>query len=73
MDKTYEWFLEADLSEYEGKYIAIIKENLFFAGDDPEELYKKAQKEYPDHEIVLWKVPSGDTLIFSTYNENRET
>ena len=35
-----------------------------YADEDPEVAYKKAKKKYPKKEVVLWKVPQGDTFIF---------
>ena len=64
MDKTFEWFIRADLSKYQDKYISIVDGKVAFADEDPEVAYKKAKKKYPDREIVLWKVPRGDTFIF---------
>lgn len=64
MDKTFKWFTTADFSEYEDKYVSIVGEEVVYADKDPEVAYKQAKKKYPDKEIVLWKVPGGDTFIF---------
>lgn len=64
MDKTFQWFTKADLSRYEDKYISIVEEEVVFADEDPEVAYTQAKKKYPDKEIVLWKVPQGNTFIF---------
>lgn len=64
MDKTFQWFIKADLTKYEDKYISIVDEEVVFADEDPEVAYTQAKKKYPDKEVVLWKVPQGDTFIF---------
>lgn len=64
MDKTFKWFITADLSEFEDKYVSIVEEQVVCADEDPEIAYKEAKKRYPDKEIVLWKVPRSDTFIF---------
>ncbi len=64
MDTTFEWFVKADLSKYEEKYISIVDKEVVFANKNPEIAYKEAKKKYPDKEIVIWKVPRGDTFIF---------
>ena len=64
MDKTSRWFIKADLTPYEEKYIAIVEEKVVGAGEDPEVLYQKAKEKYPHKEIILWKVPSRENFIF---------
>lgn len=64
MDKTFEWFTKADLSRYEDKYVSIVDKKVVFADEDPEIAYREARKKYPNKEVVLWKVPKGDTFIF---------
>jgi hypothetical protein len=34
------------------------------ADEDPEVTYTEAKKKYPEKELVLWKVPLGETFIF---------
>ncbi len=65
MDENFEWFTKADLRKYEGKYISIVDKKVVSANDDPEAAYKEAKKKYPVKEVVLWKVPHGDTFIFT--------
>jgi len=64
MDKTFQWFIKADLMKYEDKYVSIVDEEVVFADEDPEVAYMQAKKKYPDKEVVLWKVPEGDIFIF---------
>lgn len=64
MDETFHWFIKADLSKYENKYISIVNKEVICADEDPEVVYTKAKRVYPDEEIVLWKVPRGEAFIF---------
>ena len=66
MDKTFNWFTKADLRRYEDKYVSIVDKEVVCADEDPEVAYTEAKKKYPDKEVVLWKVPHGETFIFST-------
>ncbi len=66
MDETFNWFTKADLSQYEDKYICIVDKEVVCAGENPEVAYMNAKKKYPGKEIVLWKVPRGETFIFRT-------
>jgi len=64
MDKTFDWFSKADLSKYEDKYISIVDKKVVCTDEDPEVACTKAKERYPDREVVLWKVPQGETFIF---------
>ena len=64
MDETFSWFTKADLSEYKDKNISIVDKEVVCADEEPEIAYKYAKKKYPNKEIVLWKVPHGETFIF---------
>ncbi len=69
MDETFRWFIKADLSKYEDKYISMVDKKVIYADDDPEVAYTEAKKRYPGKEIVLWKVPYGGTFIFYVRKE----
>ena len=62
-DKNYEFYINADLSEYAGKWIAIVDGKVVASGDRADEVYDEAKREYPDKEVMLAKVPTEDTLI----------
>jgi len=64
MDENFTWFANADLSKYEDKYIAIVDQQVVFVDEDPEVVYSSAKKKYPEKEVILWKVPHGDSFIF---------
>ncbi len=62
-DKNYEFYINADLSEYAGKWIAIVDGRVVASGDRADEVMRKAEKNYPDKEITLAKVPTDDILV----------
>ncbi len=64
MDKNYEWFLRADLSDYEGKYVAIAHEHVVTSGDDSGTVYETAKQQVPDEEVLLWKVMPSGVFVF---------
>jgi len=64
MDETFSWFTKADLSKYEDKYVSIVDKKVVSADENPDVAYKNAKKKYPGKEVVLWKVPHGETFIF---------
>jgi len=66
MDETFRWFTAVDLTEYEDKYVSIVNKKVVCADEEPEVVYLEAKKKYPDKEIVLWKVPRGETSIRKT-------
>jgi hypothetical protein len=68
MDETFNWFTKADLSKYEDKYVSIVDKKVVDANENPEVAYKNAKEKYPDKEVVLWKVPCGETFIFQEMN-----
>ena len=62
-DKNYEFYINTDLSEYAGKWIAIVEGKVVASGDRADEVYDKAKGMYPNKEVMLAKVPTADTLI----------
>ncbi|MCD6369928.1 MAG: succinyl-CoA synthetase subunit alpha [Thermoplasmata archaeon] len=62
-DKNYEFYINADLSEYAGKWIAIVDGKVVASGERADVVYDQAKKIYPDKEVMLAKVPTEDTLI----------
>ena len=51
------------LSEYAGKWIAVMDGKVVTSGDRADEVYDEAKRKYPDKEVMLAKVPTADTLI----------
>lgn len=63
-DATYEWFTQADLRRYRGKYVAIVGRQVAASGKDARRVLAQARKRFPGREVVLWKEPLEDILIF---------
>jgi len=64
MDENLEWFASADLTAYEGKYVAIAGRKVVAQGEDPGQVYETAKQEHPEEKVVLWKVPREGYCIF---------
>lgn len=64
MDENLAWFLKADLTKYQGKYVAIAKRRVVTSGRDPGRVYEQAKVKFPKDEVVLWKVPLGEVFVF---------
>ena len=62
-DRNYEFYINADLSEYAGKWIAIVDGKVVASGDRADEVMKEAEKKHGDREITLAKVPTDDVLV----------
>ncbi len=62
-DKNYEFYINTDLSEYAGKWIAIVDGKVVASGDRADEVIDKVRKEYPDKKFLISKVPEPGMLI----------
>ena len=62
-DKNYEFYINTDLSEYAGKWVAIVDGKVVASGDRADTVYDEAKRKYPEKEVMLAKVPTSDTLI----------
>ena len=62
-DKNYEFYINADLSEYAGKWIAIVDGKVVASGDRADEVIDKVRKEYPNKKFLISKVPEPGMLI----------
>ncbi len=64
VDKVMGWFAEADLSAYEGEYVALAHRQVAAHGRDPGEVYEEGKKRFPGEKVVLWKVMREGSYIF---------
>ena len=62
-DKNYEFYINADLSEYAGKWIAIVDGKVVASGDRADEVIDKVREEYPNKKFLISKVPEPGMLI----------
>lgn len=57
MNGDYEWYLNADLDEYAGKWIVIVNKKVVESGNNIKEMLEKARKTHPKTKPFLAKVP----------------
>lgn len=63
IDENYNYFIDTDLSQYEGKYVAIHDNKIQFSGYNLRELYNLMKERYPDAIPFITKVCSGQAMI----------
>jgi orotate phosphoribosyltransferase-like protein len=63
MEKEFAFYLKADLHNYEGKYIAIVGDQIISSGDNAKTVIEEAERK-TGKKPLLAKIPSEDTLIF---------
>lgn len=62
--QDYEWFLEANLSRYKGKYIAFANKKILASGENAKEVYRNALKKVaPTVKPTLAKIPAEGMLV----------
>jgi len=62
--KEFEFYLKADLSRYEGKYVVIMGEEVVSTGTNAKQVLDEARKKYPQKRPFLAKIPREGILIF---------
>ena len=60
--KEFEFYVKADLSRYEGKYVAIVGEEVVASGKNAKEVWEEAKKKTGKIPTIA-KIPTDDTLI----------
>lgn len=60
--KEFEFYLKADLSKYEGKYVVIIGNKVVASGDTAR-IWEEVKKKFPNKQPMLAKVPKEEALI----------
>jgi len=63
LDRNYEFFIKADLDEYEGKYIAIHEGKIQASGTSLRELYEFMRQRFPDIIPFITRVQSGQAMV----------
>jgi len=64
LKQNYDFFIETDLKDYKGEWVAICDNKIVSHGKDVKEVFREAQKKYPDKKPLLSKVPSKSAMIF---------
>ena len=62
--RAYNVFMKTDLSKYIDEWIAIVDDEIVSHGKDVKVTYDKAVKKYPDHRVMVAKVPGKRNCIF---------
>ena len=62
--KEFEFYLKADLSKYEGKYVAIVGDEVVASGENAKEVLEEAKKKFPNKKPALAKIPKEGIFIF---------
>jgi len=58
-----DWFSQADLSRYKGRYVIIRGRRIISSGKSPDRLLQKFRGKYPKEIPLLAKIPDEETLI----------
>lgn len=59
----FDWFSQADLSRYRGRYVIIRGRRIISSGKSPERLLQKFRSKHPKEIPLLAKIPGDETLI----------
>ncbi len=59
----YEWYLEQDLSEYAGKWVAIIDKHVVRSGKDVSMIIEETKKTYPNKKPLITKVKNRLSIL----------
>jgi hypothetical protein len=62
-EKTYQFYVNHDLSQYAGKWVAMLDEQVIASGDTATEVLSQAKKKAPDRTPALARVPKGEVLV----------
>ncbi|EKD61994.1 MAG: hypothetical protein ACD_52C00325G0005 [uncultured bacterium] len=67
----YEWFLKADLSQYKGKYVAIVDRKIVSSGKNAKSVYLKALKRLPKTRPTLAKIPPENMMVLLVVSNDK--
>jgi hypothetical protein len=62
MESDYNWFATADLSEFSGKWVAILNKKVIASDENPRSLANEVKEKYPKEKPLLAKI-NNKTLI----------
>lgn len=60
---NYEWFLKEDISEYSGKWLAIIDKEIVASEKDVAKLIKEVKNKYPNKRPLITKVKDKLSIL----------
>ncbi len=64
--KEFEFYLRADLSQYKGKYVAIVEDKVVASGENAKEVFEEAKRKTGKIPTIA-KIPKDETFIFQHY------
>lgn len=60
---NFEWFSQADLGKYKGRYVIIRGSRVIFSGKTPDRLLQRFRRKYPKEIPLVAKIPDEESLI----------
>ena len=64
MSKNYEFFLNADLKEFVGQWVAVVDEKIVANGTDFSRVFKKVKSKFPSKTPFVAMVPSKTAMLY---------
>jgi len=64
LEENYEFFMESDLGEYGGEWVAICDNKIVAHGKNVKQVFKDASEKCKDKRPLLTKIPGKETMIF---------
>lgn len=61
--KNYEFYINSNLNEYAGKWIAIIDKKIVAIGERADDVINKVKTKHPAKKYLLSKVPEPGLLV----------
>jgi len=63
-EKSYQYFMNTDISQYSGEWIAVCGDKIVAHGRNLKEVVEEAKKNSLGNKFLLARVPSEETMIF---------
>ena len=60
---TYEWFLNKDLKDYAGKWLAIIDKQIVASGNDVNQIIRETRSKFPNKKPLITKVKDKLSIL----------
>jgi len=64
MSTNYQFYIETNVDEYIGQWIAICDGQIISHGTDIKLVYKEAKQRCPHKKPLITRVPNKETMIF---------
>lgn len=63
-EQNYQFFIEKNLDNYIGEWVAICNNKIVSHGKDPKKIFEEAKSKHPNQKILLARIPDKETMIF---------